>query len=90
MPSLNSGGGSPIKSIQRGQATPSSYGRTDVAIAAVELSKSVILVSHSAQTVSTTISNHMASARLTSSTNLRIQKIGTNGLYFNWEVIEYV
>lgn len=83
---VGAGGGSPIKSIQRGRGN-SSFALIDVTISAVVLAKSFIRTSF------TTDDNNFLSSttsRLTSTTNLELSRSTTGGSFtVDWEVIEY-
>lgn len=83
-------GGSNIKSIQRGMYNVTDTTTTiDISIANVDLTKSVPTISFDAS-----YGNQMADlwkCELTSSTNLRITRIGliATNIFVSWEVIEY-
>ena len=86
-PIPDSGGGSNVKRIQRGENTLT-LTTTDIAISAVDLTKSVVMVSLFSP--STSPANSLVGAEITSPTNLRLN-LNTAGASpkVSWQVIEY-
>lgn len=80
-------GGSNIKSIQRGTVANTS---ATVSITEVDLSKSIVMVSAHTTTRITTATNLQVSAKFNSSTEINLNRVGTDGIVSaSWVVIEF-
>lgn len=90
--SISSLNTSPISSVQRGSVTLNSFASVataNVTLAPVDMAKSMVTVSFHVS--SSGMNFNSVSARLTSSTNLRIEGYDDgSSAYVYWEVIEYV
>ena len=84
------GGGGGIKSVQRGIATIGSTGTLNTTITAVDTSKSFVTHSQYTRISAADLDQALASAQLTSSTNIQFIKWdATNTTYVAWEVVEF-
>lgn len=87
------GGGAVIKSVQRGSATLVTSTSMSVVINAVDMSRSIVLISFSAgySASADSPSSSVCSARLASATSLFIYRKGTSPqtILVSWQVIEY-
>lgn len=86
---VNKGGGSVIKSIQRGYVN-STTTTENITISAVNVNKCIVRIcSEGSGTLTTQMPSNLATIKLTSSTNVQILRTGTERNTFYWEVIEF-
>jgi hypothetical protein len=89
------GGGSPIASMQRGNTTASQSATiTNQSIGAVDLSKSFVLATYTAENTVYDPDEFLLRTSLTSSTNIEFYRHFAGGgsqdnLFIHWQVIEY-
>lgn len=90
---LNGGGGSNIKSIQRGTATIANASASSpiIAIASVDLTKSIVRIqTSSASGQINSPADDIAEIHFLNNSQIQVSRVGINGaLPFDWEVIEF-
>ena len=92
IPLKGGGGGSNIKSIQRGTTTLSAV-TTNVAITAVDLTKAIVKISYYSPDGANTHANANMTAEITTTTNLAFVLNTYNSSYppvVTWEIIEFI
>lgn len=87
---IRSGGGNSIKSIQRGTANLSSMQPLDISITNINVSNSIIIIT-SYNYAYTDSEHQFATAKITSSNNIQLQRIATDtyNTTVAWQVIEF-